>query len=102
MAAQPHDPDDFTQDPDLFESDLTFGRAPIYAEEAGARHDKASAITFQPCAACGVPVMTGVTARGALIPVEPQTMTYTLLWQPKEPRPRLTPGRGYPVHQCRP
>ena len=100
MAAQPHDPGDFTQDPDLFESDLVRGRAPIYAEEVGARPDKASAITMAPCAACGVPVIAGVTAHGALIAVEPQRVTYTLLWQPKDPRPRLTPGRGYPAHRC--
>lgn len=91
----------YTVDPDQFESDRTLGRTPIYQEEAGFRDGKRSAVTLQPCQHCGVPVICGVTDRGALVPVEPQTDTYALVWMGGEPRPRLTLGRGYPAHRCR-
>ena len=98
--AQPPTPGDFTQEP--LESDLVVHRAPIYQDEPGARPDKASAVTLAPCKACGVPVLTGVTDRGDLVPVEPQVATYALLWTSGERHPRLKSGRGYPAHQCRP
>ena len=99
MTAHPHTPGDFTQEP--HESDLVVHRAPIYSEEPGARPGKPSAVTLTPCMACGVMVITGVTDSGALVPVEPQTVTYALLWTSGERHPRLKPGRGYPAHQCR-
>ena len=100
MTAQPPTPGDFTQEP--LESDLVVSRTPIYSDEPGARPDKPSAVTLAPCKACGVPVITGMTDRGTLVTVEPQTCTYALLWTSGEPYPRLTPARGYPAHQCRP
>ena len=100
MTAQPPTPGDFTQEP--LESDLVVSRTPLYSEEPGARPDKASAVTLAPCKACGVPVLTGMTDRGDLVPVEPQVTTYALLWSSGERHPRLKPGRGYPAHQCRP
>ena len=98
--AQPPTPGDFTQEPR--ESDLVVHRTPLYQDEAGARHDKASPVTLGPCTACGVPVLVGVTDRGDLVAVEPQTTTYALLWGSGERHPRLSPCRGYPAHQCRP
>ena len=75
-------------------------RTPIYSDEPGARPDTSSAVTLAPCKACGVPVLTGMTDRGDLVPVEPQTMTYALLWSSGARHPRLKSGRGYPAHQC--
>lgn len=91
----------FTEDPDLFESDYTLGRVPIYQEEAGARPGKASGDTLHPCEACGMPILVGELDTGALVAVEPQVLTYVLRWLTREPRPRLKASRGYPAHQCR-
>lgn len=91
----------FIEDPDLFESDLTLGRVPIYQEEAGARPGKASGDTLHPCEACGTPILVGELDTGALVPVEPQVPTYALRWLNRESRPRLLVSRGYPAHQCR-
>jgi hypothetical protein len=89
---------DFTQEPR--ESDLVMHRAPIYTEEPGIKAGKPSSVTLAPCTTCGVPVITGITDHGEIIPVEPQTTTYALLWRSGERHPRLKPGRGYPAHQC--
>ena len=78
MTAEPHNPGDFTQEP--HESDLVLHRAPLYAEEPGIKPGKPSTVTLAPCTTCGVPVITGITDHGKLIPVEPQTITYALLW----------------------
>lgn len=99
MTAEPHDTGDFTQEP--HETDLLMHRAPLYAEEPGLKPGKPSPVTLHPCTICGVPVITGMTDHGTLIPVEPQTITYALLWASGERYPRLKPGRGYPAHQCR-
>lgn len=100
MTAEPHNHDDFTQEPR--ESDLVVHRAPIYTEESGASPGKPSIVSLALCAACGVAVIMGRTALGDLVPVEPQTSTYSLLWVRGEPYPWLSPSRGYPAHQCRP
>ena len=100
MPAEPPTPGDFTVEPR--ESDLVVHRTPIYSDEPGARPDKPSPVALAPCKACGVPVITGMTDHGDLVPVEPQTTTYALLWGSGERHPRLKRGRGYPAHQCRP
>ena len=96
--AESADRHDFTQEPR--ESDLVTHRAPIYAEEPGIKAGKPSSVTLASCLTCGVPVITGMTDHGELIPVEPQTITYALLWASGERHPRLKIGRGYPAHRC--
>jgi hypothetical protein len=90
---------DYTQE--VHESDLQLFSTPIYGDEAGGRPDKPSNVSLAPCAVCGVAVILGMTALGDLVPVEPQTSTYSLLWASGERYPRLKPGRGYPAHRCR-
>jgi hypothetical protein len=99
MAARPRDHGEFTPEPR--ESDLQLSLAWVYGDEAGGRPDTPSHVSLAPCTACGVPVITGVTDRGDLVPVEPQTITYALLWTSGERHPQLKPGRGYPAHRCR-
>jgi hypothetical protein len=92
---------DFTQDPDEPAALRLIALPPIYTEDYRKEH-RASAVTLAPCQTCGVAIITGQLATGALVTVEPQTCTYALLWASGETYPRLTPSRSYPAHQCRP
>ena len=94
------DEHDYTEDPDLFESDRTLGGAPIYAEETGPNKGQATPAVRAPCPHCGTIVVTGQTDQGALVAVEPSHQVYTLIWHSGARWPRLTPSRGYVAHLC--
>lgn len=97
------DTSEYLLNPDDFESDVGLGRSPVYAEEAGARSGATSQAGVTPCEACGTPVLPGLTDHGRRLVVEVTAVeTYTVVWQNKEPLPRLKPGRGYLLHRCRP
>jgi hypothetical protein len=55
---------------------------------------------YHPCATCGQQVLTGTTAQGQLVDVEPDQLTYTVLWPEGRPAPLLSLTRGYPLHRC--
>lgn len=90
---------DYTQDPDLFESDLPL-RGPLQYQEAGLRSGKASRETLHPCPTCGSPVIRGALASGQIVTVETDCPMYILLWKNREEMPQLTQSRGYPQHTC--
>jgi hypothetical protein len=51
--------------------------------------------------ACGAMVLTGETAPGVTVTVEPDRLqTYVVFWGNGEPMPQLRPSAGYPVHRC--
>ena len=93
--------DEYTVDPDLFESDRLVGRAPMYGEESGVQRGSPTKETLRPCPSCGVRVITGVLANGTHIVVESEVPMYTMAWRNRAPLPSLTVSRGYPEHQCR-
>lgn len=49
---------------------------------------------------CGQMVLSGTTAVGTVVTVDPQVLTYVVDWMAGTPTPRLMQSRGYPVHQC--
>jgi hypothetical protein len=54
---------------------------------------------YAPCR-CGVMVLTGLTAAGQRLALDPSVTTYSVLWLNGEPMPQLRESRGYPVHVC--
>jgi hypothetical protein len=91
---------EYTADPQ--ETTLLPGLPPVYWEEPGAEASTASALALRPCAQCGKQVLEGDVGHGRTVLVEPERATYVVVWLPKEPRPRLSPSRGYPEHRCAP
>jgi hypothetical protein len=59
-------------------------------------HPPASA----PCPRCGVEVLTGRTATGEAVTVDPHQRTYVVCWLNNAPQPQLRASAGYPVHRC--
>lgn len=98
--------EDYTVDPDLFESDASFGRS-VLQEEAGARKSYPEGNARTLCEICGAPVLLGELENGTRIVVEFETRTYVLYWKQKTVKrgtttpPTLAESRGYPAHTCR-
>ena len=61
------------------------------------RKDRAP--VYVPCEACGAQVVTGATASGRRLALDPHVTTYTILWH-HEAAPVLQESRAYPVHHC--
>jgi hypothetical protein len=97
---EPSPESDYTQDPDLLESDRTLGRSPIYQEEAGAKRAVETDAHLVHCQGCGHLILWGETIHGQRLAVEPEQQTYVVVWQPREQHPRFLPSRGYVAHWC--
>ena len=61
---------------------------------------EAEGVAMFPCPTCGLDVILGQTAAGAVVPVELRTQVYTLVWQQGAQWPRLCQSRGYVAHGC--
>jgi hypothetical protein len=95
-----HNDPAYTEEPP--DSVLPLHLPPVYWEESGAQTATSSALALHPCRHCGRMVLEGDAGGGRTVLVEPEVETYTLVWLPKEARPRLSQSRGYPAHRCAP
>jgi hypothetical protein len=75
------------------------GLAPTAAVPA-LRRQRAHPPCYASCEACGERVLTGVTAQGQRLALDPQVATYVVIWEKQAPLPRLVPSQAYPVHRC--
>jgi hypothetical protein len=101
---------DFMLEPDEIEPErpnrrrpvrvVSTGLAPTAEVPASARRGREQPPCYASCEACGTMVLTGVTATGTRLAVEPQRLTYAVNWPSGTPEPTLYESRGYPLYRC--
>jgi hypothetical protein len=101
-------PDDFMLEPDAIEPErsrpvrvvTSGGLAPTETAIPTTR-TKATTPAYLPCPQCQAMVLTGVTASGTVLAVEPSRRCWSEVWANQEARPLLQMSRAMPEHVCR-
>jgi hypothetical protein len=101
---------DFMLEPDQIEEDrperarpvrlVGTGLAPTATLPASRQRGPDAPPVYAPCSGCSAMVVTGLTATGQRVQVEPGRRTYTIVWHPQAALPTLQESRACAAHVC--